>query len=71
VEHIGVPSGTRDARALELTHRRAIDGLGGRGSSGQRRQNLAWSGVLADVVDADRGESVGGTLHPRPAVATR
>jgi hypothetical protein len=41
------------------------------GSASRRRHNLAWSSVLADVVDADRGESVGGTLHPRPAVAAR
>jgi hypothetical protein len=36
-----------------------------------RRHDLAWSSMLADVVDADRGESVGGTLRPRPAVAAR
>ena len=32
---------------------------------------LAWSTLLADVLRADRGETVGGTLHPRPAVAPR
>lgn len=32
---------------------------------------VAWGSVLADVVEADRGESVGGMLHPRPAVAAR
>jgi hypothetical protein len=41
------------------------------GGGSDRRHNLAWSSMLADVVDADRGESVGGTLHPRPAVAAR
>jgi hypothetical protein len=41
------------------------------GGGSQRRHNLAWSSVLADVVDADRGESVGGMLHPRPAIAAR
>jgi hypothetical protein len=33
--------------------------------------DLAWSIALADVVCADRAESVGGTLHARPAVAAR
>jgi len=32
---------------------------------------LGWTSVLADVVRGDRDESVGGTLHPRPAVAAR
>jgi trehalose synthase len=32
---------------------------------------LAWSSVLADVLHADRGEMVGGRLHPRPTVAMR
>jgi hypothetical protein len=32
---------------------------------------VGWSSVLADVVDQDRGEHVGGTLHARPAVAVR
>jgi hypothetical protein len=27
--------------------------------------------ALAEVVRSDRGECVGGRLHPRPAVATR
>jgi hypothetical protein len=33
--------------------------------------DLGWSSMLADVVDGDRDETVGGTLHPRPAVAAR
>jgi hypothetical protein len=32
---------------------------------------LGWTSVLADVVRGDRDETVGGTLHPRPAVAAR
>ncbi|HEX4805989.1 MAG TPA: hypothetical protein VFU94_08815 [Conexibacter sp.] len=32
---------------------------------------LAWSSVLGDVVEADRDDRVGGTLHVRPAVAPR
>jgi hypothetical protein len=32
---------------------------------------LGWIGVLADVVRGDRDETVGGTRHPRPAVAAR
>jgi hypothetical protein len=31
--------------------------------------DLAWGSVLADVVDADRDEHVGGRRHVRPAVA--
>jgi hypothetical protein len=37
----------------------------------ERRHNLGWSSVLADVVHADRDERVGGTRHPRPAVPGR
>jgi hypothetical protein len=33
--------------------------------------DLGWAGVLADVVAADRGDTVGGTVHARPAVAAR
>lgn len=33
--------------------------------------DFGWSSLLADVVRADRAESVGGTLRPRPAVAVR
>jgi hypothetical protein len=32
---------------------------------------LGWIGVLSDVVRGDRDETVGGTRHPRPAVAAR
>lgn len=32
---------------------------------------LAWGSLLADVVSDDREERVGGTLHARPAVASR
>jgi hypothetical protein len=32
---------------------------------------VGWTGVLADVVGADRGETVGGTRHARPAVPVR
>jgi trehalose synthase len=38
---------------------------------GQGADDLAWGSVLADVVDGDRGETVGGTLRPRPAIARR
>lgn len=34
-------------------------------------QELGWYSMLADVVHADRGDTVGGTLHPRPSVAAR
>jgi hypothetical protein len=33
--------------------------------------DLGWSTVLADVVHGDRDETVGGTLHARPAVPPR
>jgi hypothetical protein len=35
------------------------------------RDDLGWASVLADVVRSDREERVGGTLHPRPTVASR
>jgi hypothetical protein len=40
-------------------------------AGGDPCQTVGWSSVLADVVDQDRGEHVGGTLHARPAVAMR
>jgi hypothetical protein len=36
-----------------------------------RRLALAWSSILGDVIDTDRDDRVGGTLHVRPAVAPR
>jgi hypothetical protein len=33
--------------------------------------DLAWGSVLADMLDVDRTDRVGGTLHVRPAVAAR
>jgi hypothetical protein len=36
-----------------------------------QRLALAWSSILGDVVEADRDDVVGGTLHVRPAVAAR
>jgi hypothetical protein len=39
--------------------------------AGRAASDLAWGSLLADVVHADRGEMVGGTLHARPAVAAR
>jgi hypothetical protein len=32
-------------------------------------RRLAWRMAMAEVVRADRGEVVGGTLHPRPTIA--
>jgi hypothetical protein len=34
-------------------------------------EELGWSRLLGDVVQAGREEHVGGTVHPRPAVAVR
>jgi hypothetical protein len=34
-------------------------------------RELGWRSALADVIRGDRDETVGGTLHPRPAVAAR
>jgi hypothetical protein len=36
-----------------------------------RGKDLAWSSLLADVLEHDRVECVGGTLHVRPTVAAR
>ena len=36
-----------------------------------RADRVAWATALADVIRADRAETVGGTLHARPAVAAR
>jgi hypothetical protein len=32
---------------------------------------LVWNALLADVLEADRSETVGGTFHPRPTVPAR
>lgn len=37
----------------------------------EQRPGLGWGSVLADVVHSDRGDRVGGTLRPRPAVPSR
>ena len=41
------------------------------GMDAQSLHNRGWSTLLADIVDRDRGESVGGTRHARPAVPAR
>jgi hypothetical protein len=41
------------------------------GTDAQRLHKSGWSALLADIVDRDRGECVGGTLHARPAVPPR
>jgi hypothetical protein len=41
------------------------------GADAQSLHNRGWSTLLADIVDGDRGESVGGTRHARPAVPVR
>ncbi len=43
-----------------------IAGAGGPGS-----QELAWASLLSDVLDYDRLDCVGGTLHVRPVVPAR
>jgi len=37
----------------------------------EQRQGIGWGSALADVVEVARGERVGGTLRPRPAVSRR
>jgi trehalose synthase len=37
----------------------------------ERGDGLGWGSALADVIRADRAETVGGTLHARPSVAAR
>ena len=39
--------------------------------AGPAGRPLGWSSILAEVVACDRGETVGGTLRPRPAVTAR
>jgi trehalose synthase len=39
--------------------------------AGDALRQVAWVTTLADVVHGDRGETVGGTLHPRPFTAAR
>jgi trehalose synthase len=41
------------------------------GDARDRFHHVGWSSVLADVLAGDREETVGGTLHARPAVARR
>jgi hypothetical protein len=41
------------------------------GDDAEPLYNRGWSSLLADIVDRDRGECVGGTLHARPAVPAR
>jgi hypothetical protein len=36
-----------------------------------RHEDVAWASALADVIRADRAETVGGRLHARPTVAAR
>jgi hypothetical protein len=45
--------------------------IGGGRPAATRRMALAWSSVLGDVLEVDRSDRVGGTLHVRPAVASR
>jgi hypothetical protein len=63
MEHIGaaMPSpGLLAAKEIAAT-----------GAEAQALHNRGWSTLLADIVDRDRGECVGGTLHARPAVPAR
>jgi hypothetical protein len=45
----------------------------GPGGSPERtaQHDVGWSSVVAQIVESDRDECVGGRLHPRPAVAAR
>jgi hypothetical protein len=45
--------------------------IGGGRPAAARRMALAWSSVLGGVLEVDRSDRVGGTLHVRPAVASR
>ena len=63
MEHIGaaMPSpGLLAAKEIAAT-----------GAEAQALHNRGWSTLLADIVDRDRGECVGGTFHARPAVPAR
>ncbi len=39
--------------------------------TGEQPRRLAWTMALAEIVRSDRGECVGGTLHPCPTVPAR
>jgi trehalose synthase len=45
--------------------------IGDSSGRGDTYDELGWASLLADVVQADREERVGGTLRPRPTVAAR
>jgi trehalose synthase len=63
MEHLGAAmpsSGLLAAKEIAAT-----------GAEAQALHNRGWTTLLADIVDRDRGECVGGTLHARPAVPAR
>ena len=41
------------------------------GTGGPASEGLAWASLLSDVLDYDRLDCVGGTLHVRPVVPAR
>ena len=41
------------------------------GAGGPASEELAWASLLSDVLDYDRLDCVGGTLHVRPVVPAR
>jgi hypothetical protein len=45
--------------------------IAGGGEDAQRLHNRGWSTLLADIVDRDRAETVGGRRHARPVVSPR
>jgi hypothetical protein len=63
VEHIGA--------AMPSPGLFATKEIAATGAEAERLHNRGWSTLLADIVDRDRGECVGGTLHARPAVPAR
>ncbi len=43
----------------------------GRDAARAERMGLAWTSLLGDILEEDRAEHVGGTIHVRPMVAAR
>jgi hypothetical protein len=63
VEHIGA--------AMPSPGLLATKEIAATGAEAEGLHNRGWSTLLADIVDRDRGDCVGGTLHARPAVPAR
>jgi hypothetical protein len=48
-----------------------VAGVETRARENDPSHDVGWAGTLAWLLELDRDETVGGTLHPRPGVAAR